>query len=262
MARKNIAGIHNYCDRWCERCLFRDRCAVYEQEQKEQGDENENDLTSNLFFEKLSSNLSKAKNMLEELAQKAGIDLEMVGAEVERSEQQRKKNRKDSEEHPLVAMALDYARTASAWLKTQPGMMEKLETMKEDLTLGIESQARARADMATIKDSLAIIEWYSYFIHGKVSRALMGKLDAIEWQEDLNDPQHDFNGSAKIALISTRNSKDAWIKLFEMLPDQEDDFLNILGTLEKIEREIIQEFPTWNAFVRPGFDELPEALAD
>ena len=24
-----ISGIYNYCDRWCERCAFTDRCLTY-----------------------------------------------------------------------------------------------------------------------------------------------------------------------------------------------------------------------------------------
>ena len=26
---KNIPGIYNYCDRWCERCSFTDKCSNY-----------------------------------------------------------------------------------------------------------------------------------------------------------------------------------------------------------------------------------------
>jgi hypothetical protein len=26
---RNISGIYNYCDRWCERCPFTLRCATY-----------------------------------------------------------------------------------------------------------------------------------------------------------------------------------------------------------------------------------------
>ena len=29
-----ISGIHNYCDRWCERCSFIDRCSLGVIEQK------------------------------------------------------------------------------------------------------------------------------------------------------------------------------------------------------------------------------------
>jgi hypothetical protein len=259
MAENNIAGIHNYCDRWCERCDFRHRCSVYEQEQSEEAEDGgkpeNDDEKAKLFFDRLSQNFSKAKTMLEDIAEKAGVDLEALSSEIEKTEEQRQENKKKAREHSLVTLAMEYAQMASAWLKTQPGMMEKLEAMKEELTLGIESQAQAREDMQMIKDSLAVIEWYSYFIHQKLSRALMSKMQMIEWEEDLTDPQTDFNGSAKVALMATARSKDAWIKIFNLLPEQEDHFLKVLGKLEKIEKEIALEFPECHKFVRPGFDE-------
>ncbi|MDB5210640.1 MAG: hypothetical protein JWQ30_1467, partial [Sediminibacterium sp.] len=30
MKEEFISGIHNYCDRWCERCTFTNRCSIYE----------------------------------------------------------------------------------------------------------------------------------------------------------------------------------------------------------------------------------------
>ncbi len=29
LARGNIVGVHNYCDRWCQRCGFSSRCVGY-----------------------------------------------------------------------------------------------------------------------------------------------------------------------------------------------------------------------------------------
>jgi hypothetical protein len=252
MAEKNIAGIHNYCDRWCERCAFTHRCAVYQQEDP---------ITDNieaknkLFWEKLSQNFSKAKNILEEIAEKSGVDLETLSADIEKSEIQRQENRRKSLAHPLALLSREYSVLTQQWLKTQPGMMQKLESMKEDLTLGIESQERARADMETIKDSLAVIQWYSEFIHHKIYRAMTGKFEVPELSERVDDPQQDFNGSAKIALIAIEKSKEAWVKLFELLPEQEDHFLSILGMIERLKREMMAEFQHCNAFVRPGFDE-------
>jgi hypothetical protein len=250
MAEKNIAGIHNYCDRWCERCSFTHRCAIYLQEDAI----SENiEAKNKLFWEKLSQNFSKAKTILEEIAEKSGVDLETLSADIEKSEIQRQENRKKVLSHNLILLSREYSVVTEQWLKTQPGMMQKLESMKEDLTLGIESQERARAAMETIKDSLAIIQWYCEFIHHKIYRALTGKLDS---DEDEYDPQQDFNGSAKIALIAIEKSKDAWIKLFELLPEQEDHFLSILGMIERLHRETLAEFQDCNAFVRPGFDEI------
>jgi hypothetical protein len=28
LSPRNIVGVHNYCDAWCERCGFADRCVV------------------------------------------------------------------------------------------------------------------------------------------------------------------------------------------------------------------------------------------
>jgi hypothetical protein len=259
MAQKKIAGIHNYCDRWCERCAFTDRCSIYQREDLVSEDYDKEDVeegADKLFWEKVSQNISKAKTLLEDLAEKSGVDLNALSEEIEKSEVQEKGNRKKTEEHTLSLLSREYAITTQQWLKTQPGMMQKLETMKEDLTLGIESQERARADMEMIKDSLAVIQWYSEFIFPKLSRALMGKLDHFDMAEIDNDPQQDFNGSAKIALIAIEKSKDAWVKLFDLLPEQEDHFLSILGMLERLKRETLVEFPDCNKFVRPGFDEV------
>jgi hypothetical protein len=47
----------------------------------------------------------------------------------------------------------------------------------------------------------------------------------------------------------------AWIKLFDLLPDREDDFLEILALLEKMKTSIFVLFPKAMEFRRPGFDE-------
>ena len=83
---------------------------------------------------------------------------------------------------------------------------------------------------------------------------MMGKLSSVEWDDEENY-QRDRDGSAKIALIAVERSMHAWSSLFEILPEKEDDFLEILAMLEKIKTMTIQEFPNAQAFVRPGFDE-------
>ncbi len=257
MAGKNIESIFNYCDRWCERCSFTSRCAVF-QEEAASGDENL-DMKNKLFWERLSQNFAKARTLLEEMAQRSGIDMEALKAEVERSEDTFDQARQKSQEHALNQDAMSYMMTTAQWLKTQPGMLEKLEVMKSDLSLGIESQAQARANMETIKESLSVIEWYHHFIPPKINRAVRGRITAEEWKEGIDDPQHDFNGSAKIALIAIERSMAAWANLFDLLPEQEDHFLSILGMLDKMKRELMEEFPLCMGFVRPGFDEISES---
>lgn len=67
MEQNFIPGIYNYCDRWCERCAFTNRCRSYAREEEE--NKNEKNWT-----EQVSSNLQQAIEMLEEFAQEMDVD--------------------------------------------------------------------------------------------------------------------------------------------------------------------------------------------
>lgn len=251
MSKGNIAGIHNFCDRWCERCFFTTRCSVYASENVAPGIEK--DIKNKAFWERLSKNFEKAKFMLEDAAKKSGVDLKELELNMQETEKKEEELRARSLHHPISKLSLEYTDLAKNWLKTQPGMMDKLELLKEELTLGVESQKNAKDQIETIKDSLAVIEWYSTFIHIKFMRALMGKED-----DDQSDPDtypRDSDGSAKIAIIGVERSMQAWLKVFELLPSQEDHFLKALSMLERIKNLALRDFPEAMKFIRPGFDE-------
>jgi hypothetical protein len=251
MGKGNIVGIHNYCDRWCERCMFTSRCAVYEDTSNLSSEQK--DLNNKAFWDRLSQNFVKAKGMLEQTAEKFGVDLEALQADIQKAGEKDEEIKIKTRNHIIIKLAREYSLFGDQWLKTQPGMLDKLEHLKENLTIGIESQQEAKTQMATIKDSLAIIQWYLTFIEPKLMRGLMGKEDAY-WLE--TDSQKDYDGSAKVALIGVERSMHAWQRLFDLLPDQEDHFLKSLSLLEKIKRLTEQEFPEAMKFIRPGFDEI------
>lgn len=252
MGNGNIAGIHNYCDRWCERCFFTSRCAVY----IEAGElpREQLDIKNKAFWQRLGDNFSKAKDVLEQAAERYGVDLKAIQLDMEASERKEKQIREESTQHPISQLSLEYSEVATQWLKIQPGMLDRLDTLKTELTLGVQSHEGAKEETVLIKDGLAVIHWYCTFIHIKLMRALMGRLDNYGW-EDEPEFQRDFDGSAKIALIGIERSMQAWIGLFQILPDNEDDFLKILSLLEKLKNLVRKEFPGAETFVRPGFDE-------
>lgn len=252
MVSKKIPGIHNYCDRWCERCEFASRCAVYENEGNIP--EEEKNLQNRAFWERLSTNFSKARTMLEQAAENSGIDLNSLAKEMDDYEIKKKRVRQESQDHELSKITFSYSERSREWLKSQPGMLRKLEELKDGLNLGTNSVDEGKLQIRTIKDCLEVIQWYQTFIHVKFMRALMGKMNNDDWDEE-DDIQRDFNGSAKIAVIAVDRSMQAWIKLYELLPEQEDHFLKILGMLEKIKSMALAEFPNALAFKRPGFDD-------
>lgn len=252
MAKGRISGIYNYCDRWCERCTFTSRCAIYEDESGIPPEER--DMANKAFWDRLGQNFLKAKILLQKAAEQYGIDLDAADAKLAESERKRERIKNESREHPLSKLSMDYSLLGREWLKTQPGMLDRLETLKQELTLGLESHEAAKKQTETIKDSLAVIQWYLAFIHVKLVRALMGKMND-DGGEESNGFQRDSDGSAKIAIIAIQRSTQAWSSLFEIIPEKEDEFLKILSLLEKIRTFAEAEFPKAGVFVRPGFDE-------
>lgn len=248
----NIPGIHNYCDRWCERCGFTARCAVYEQEQGIS--DAENDIHNTAFWERLSENFAKAMQMLNEKAKELGIDLDAISEESEKEEKIREKKRLSQREHPLMQLSFHYSDQSMEWRK-QSAISEKADQILREYEMGLVSVAEAKQEADSIKECLEVIGWYEHFIPSKLMRALGGKAEDTGWEKE-NGFQRDYDGSAKVALIGIERSLQAWVKLFEMLPEQEDSLLPILATLEKIRNMSNAEFPEAHLFKRPGFDEM------
>jgi hypothetical protein len=256
MGDLKIQGIYNYCDRWCERCTFTSRCSVFENELD--APEGVHDMDNKAFWDRLAENFSKARDILKQAAEHHNIDLKAIAQEANDIDLKQKILRQESRDHPIGELSFQYSKLSMDWLRRQPGMLNRLEELKTDLTIGVESIEASKEKIALIKDSLAIIKWYETFIHVKLMRALSGKVNATDDTfGELDDSPYgtDSDGSAKIALIGIERSMNAWIKLFELLPQHEDEFLSVLGLLDKLKKLSLEEFPNAMNFRRPGFDD-------
>lgn len=251
MADKKIPGIHNYCDRWCERCSFGSRCEVYENENRISPEQR--DIINKAFWARLSENFSKASRLLEEAAAEYEESLSSLAKQVENAQENEARIRKESNNHPLSKLSWNYSEASRIWLMSQPGMIKMLEQLSDNLTLGVESVDAAREKTMVIKDCLAVIQWYQAFIHLKFVKAITGKLNGAEIE--MEEGQRDYDGFAKIGIIAIERSIQAWVKLFELLPEQEDEFLKLLAMLEKMKTMATTEFPEAEHFKRPGFDD-------
>lgn len=251
MSRGNIPGIHNYCDSWCERCAFTSRCSVFQQDSAASNEER--DMRNEAFWDRLAKNLAKAHDMLEEAAKKSGVNLDELGSEFVEMEKAETEIRRSSREHVLAQLSYDYATITHNWLKSQPGMIDRLEKLKEELSMGTLEEHAVREKVSVIRESVAVIDWYSFLIHSKLLRALVSK---AKFEQLDNDFEDHFNGTAKVALIAIDRSLQAWASLFSLLPDEEDHFLKVLSMLEKMKLGALTEFPNAMKFIRPGLDEL------
>ena len=65
-----------------------------------------------------------------------------------------------------------------------------------------------------------------------------------------------------MALLSIDRSIGAWGILRAHFPQEEDSILDILVHLERMRKAIEKAFPDARAFLRPGFDTIPEHGAE
>lgn len=252
----DIAGIFNYCNRWCERCPFNDRCRTYKEEQARKADqplrEGEDPFAVGMEF--IAESLESAIQMMMDWAEREGI--EMNPEELAANALPKEEAPSEAQQH-LINESLKYGVNARKWgLANQ----EWLDTIGIPLweIVGDEDEVDFKkenlpADKHKLVDALAYIVWNMHFIRAKVSRAVSGKNEGCEAWED--PVQNDFNGSAKIAMIAIKQSITAWEIYRAYFVDQTDEILDFLVALQRLYVGMKKEFPNAHKFIRPGFDE-------
>jgi len=248
-----IDGVYNYCDRWCERCVFTSRCRNFEGTRSLSPEEQ--DINNKAFWNKIGKNFEDAIRLLHKAAEDYGIDLNTISKE--ESDEYTRKGKRDrgaAKNNPVAKDTWLYADKARKLLENEELMKEKAGNMVRNFEMGIQNKEQLSVEAGTIKDCQEIIGWYLHFIHIKFMRALMGKMDDDGWEE-ANGYQKDSDGSAKIALIGIDRSIEAWTLLMQYIPAAEDEIIELLALLQKARRMAEAEFPKAHTFIRPGFDE-------
>src|SRR5262245_16756365 len=102
-----IDGIYNYCDRWCERCIFTSRCRNFEGVRNLKPEEQ--DISNKAFWNRDGKNYETAIKLLHKAAAKYGIDLDAI-TEAEKNDYllKEKKDRTSAKNHPLAKLTLLY----------------------------------------------------------------------------------------------------------------------------------------------------------
>ena len=255
--KNNIPAIYNYCDRWCEKCPFTGRCAVYQSEQSRTRDSKK--ISNQAYWDNISSNLKKSLDLLHKTAEKFGVDLNNISREEEQEiARQEEEKRRTIREHKLIRLSRKYGLKVKALMDEDEFWSQAASGLIAQISKGVHAEESARSESEKIAEYREIIGWYSFFISIRFSRALGTKLDSPDPEDGAptQDPElltRDENGSAKIALIAIDRSMGAWAGLLELIPD-EDRILPLLAMLEKIKKLGKLEFPGAEKFIRPGFD--------
>ena len=243
-----ISGIHNYCDRWCERCSFTSRCRVYAAEEADPDiDPASRDISNAAFWQKIASILKEAQEMISAWAEENGVDLSpALLAEVG---EQQDKLREEAENHPLARAAEEYALTVNQWFES----FEQMEVFSDTSAAPDEN-----GPDDDINDYVEVIRWYQFFIPAKMIRGLLSRVDEDDYLDDADS--RDSDGSVKAALIAMDRSIGAWKLVGEFCRESADSIQKFLLALEKLRLGAEEEFPLARDFIRPGFDEYLDRL--
>lgn len=248
---KYISGIYNYCDRWCERCPFTNRCLNYEISEEHFADPESRDMNNDLFWQKLSKTFQATLELVNEMMEEQGIDID--SDDIEEIKKEEKKIREIVDNHQLIISAEEYGDMVKSWFDSAEDLfLDKEIDLNKKVRLDLPNENPDK-EAAAILDAVDVIMWYLHFIQVKLTRAIHGELeDRFELPDDF---PKDSDGSAKVALIAIDRSIAAWGEMLKYFPEQEDELLNILVKLEQLRRNSERVFPEARSFVRPGLDE-------
>lgn len=224
-----IPGIYNYCDRWCERCDFTDRCANFHLVNNLLDEMEENDIPA----PDEDGDVQKTLNDSEEEFLYSSDDNPDSPGDFFSTHQK-------AERHPLAILSEKYAWTAYDWLNKHHQAFEK------KLTYWL---AKGQAD--ELNEGFEVLSYYNFFIHMKLTRAVSGYYEL----QDFDEAEFDMNGSAKVALIGIDRMLEAIKLLRRYLKTEREQLENFKKQLEKLRFDAENLFPEARSFVRPGLDE-------
>lgn len=250
-----IIGVYNYCDTWCERCLFTSRCRSF-QIQSETGLVRPLDAGSDLV-QQLTEVLNLTKQYIENLSKTqkltgpdAPTDKQALALE-ENAVRHGENTRELTQPYLLTVLANQYLKQTGAWLKEEKNLLERAGRQQiREIEIGLRTQEEAMPMLHALKDAWQMIHWYRTLIPVKTQSALRA----------LTNPTTDARlnayhlGKAKLVLVSIDRSLLAWQTLLQHYPEKTDDLLDLLALLSRLRREMEITFPKARAFVRPGLD--------
>lgn len=229
MREHYIDFISAYCDRWCERCAFTNRCSAYAIEIAIGMCEGKVEEGLELAIGSPRPKTTVGENFLDLFPNTEPTPQEMAQFRREQAAQEER-----IDEMPVSTAATRFALLAGRWLAAH------------------RAAASPGAD-ARLAEAIAVAEWDCHLIAAKLHRAVKGRDDALAGEGMDNDPiQNDWNGSAKVALVSIERSRQAWRVIADATGDP--DARHVAEELGTWMAAAERTFPDARKFRRPGFD--------
>jgi hypothetical protein len=228
--------ISSYCDSWCERCAFTDRCAMFETQcAMAMCDSAAEAVTVVMSRPTRGADPADDEDDDEEVARPSlpELDRQAPTAEESRSLQRGRDEREQRVARTtIMQLAHAYTMLAHRWLRLE----------------------RPASGDPIVAEALEVLGRDHFLITAKLHRALSGReRQVLDDELEERSAQTDFNGSAKVALISIDRSEAAWRAVIGVAAGESPAIF--AEQLAHLRGKVEAEFPNARSFVRPGFDE-------
>ncbi|MBI3134702.1 MAG: hypothetical protein HYZ14_08530 [Bacteroidetes bacterium] len=238
-----IAGIHNYCDRWCERCAMTARCTLFVADEQR--------VLPDLSGKAAALNFEKALEQFHLWVSENKITLEQLIPDSEAENKRREKNKTNPRTSETSRLANEYRVMWSDFrFKNKP----VFERFNQHTTGRAELQMKANLEAVDLfQYAVDTIDNYEQHLPVRISCAY---ISSAEKRETVSDPvQNEFNGNAKVVLLVVEDSFAAWEILLKLFPEVAGQCRTFQMQLDRIRKRILIDFPNAPFFIRPGFDE-------
>ncbi|MBI5661768.1 MAG: hypothetical protein HZC46_06455 [Ignavibacterium album] len=239
-----IAGIYNYCDRWCERCNYTDRCRLFRTDAEKDiqhilYDEDPHD--PKVFTKDIEDSLNEAMQMLMEKLKEMNIDPEDIQSEELPPEPV-------FESYPINNLAEEFTKSMDLLDNLYNSYSEKIKEglLKENLT----------QELREINEGLSVFGWYSPQVFVKTKRLIRAHEEYFGQEDEKmrEIDEEELFVTGKLLYIAVTNSLSALNNLHEHCSEFNSEILEHISLLTRINEELMKMYPEIPEYRRPYFD--------
>jgi hypothetical protein len=236
-----IDGIYNYCDRWCERCRYTERCYSFQMDVEDGIDPLNRDLSDEEVWAHVGRRFAQTLELLRKHAAEAGIDLDNL-PDVEEEPPSERAARLEALCEEIHEEYIE--RSRSFFEENKAWFVEKGHETISWVEMGLSSEEEALAKWGEMSDQAEVIQWYTFFAGVKMRRAI-GGLDDMHEDHWGGAEQSDANRTARIVMLAIERSMAGWQVMLDAFPEKEDDIIQALALLARFRRMVVTTFPRW-----------------
>lgn len=248
-----IPGIYNYCDRWCEKCIYTNKCMNYSMESKIQNEvdaekRREKDREENIqYWAAIDKTMENIADLIdEETPLKPDIDdiIDVTYFEEDdlkefRKDEEKKINKVES--HPIYKKLDEYSYLIDNYFNKIDDKLIIQPSLK-DYGWRANFAGLDELQIQELSSATEVVYWYQYQLCIKSSRALMGLFfDKIDFNEDPKTA--DYTGYAFVVILGINRSVAAWIIIRKLLDLETEDINKLIRLLLAVKSMIIKLFP-------------------